>query len=119
MLFYLFFIHQNRNVQPPVFDLQNITTHLPNFRSNNTEERNQASAQWWRTFEAMQLLLRKGATALNKEEEEKYIISVTNEEVFNGIFSFVLLSTLGPPSFLSPKRVEFRGYVQFLWTRET
>eukprot|EP00026_Physarum_polycephalum_P000302 Phypoly_transcript_00302.p1 GENE.Phypoly_transcript_00302~~Phypoly_transcript_00302.p1 ORF type:complete len:1760 (+),score=298.94 Phypoly_transcript_00302:614-5281(+) len=77
----------NLNVQPPVFDLQNITTHLPNFRSTNTEDRNQASAQWWRTFEAMQLLLRKGATALNKEEEEKYIISVTNEEVFNGIIN--------------------------------
>lgn len=69
-----------------MFDLQNITTHLPDFRSTNAEERNLASGQWWRIFEAMQLLLRKGATALNKEEEEKYIISVTNEEVFNGIF---------------------------------
>jgi hypothetical protein len=76
------------NVKPPVFDLQNITTLLPNFRSTNSEERNAASGQWWKIFEAMQVLLRTGATALNKEEEEKYIISVTNEEVFNGKFSY-------------------------------
>jgi hypothetical protein len=28
-----------------------------------------------------------GAKALNKEEEEKFIISVTNEEVFHGVNS--------------------------------
>lgn len=68
-----------------MFDLQNITTLLPNFRSTVAAERNQASSSWWKIFESIQLLLRKGAAALPKEEEEKYIISVTNEEVVNGM----------------------------------
>eukprot|EP00026_Physarum_polycephalum_P000372 Phypoly_transcript_00372.p1 GENE.Phypoly_transcript_00372~~Phypoly_transcript_00372.p1 ORF type:complete len:1575 (+),score=217.10 Phypoly_transcript_00372:123-4847(+) len=75
------------NAIPPVYVLQTITTFIPEFRSNDSKERNTAGSRWWKIFEELTRLLRIGAAVLPEVDREKYFMSVTEAEVHNGILN--------------------------------
>jgi hypothetical protein len=88
--------HLDRNAIPnPQYILADITTNLPEFRSEVKIQQEAASKKWWSMFETLQGDFRMAASKLiqrdpqktPKELEEKYVISVTEEEVRNGILN--------------------------------
>jgi hypothetical protein len=88
--------HLDRNAIPDAqYVLLNITSHLPDFRSKVKSQQEAASKKWWSMFETIQgdlrmavgELIQRNPQKTPKELEEKYIISVTEEEVCNGIIT--------------------------------
>eukprot|EP00050_Salpingoeca_kvevrii_P006534 m.290010 g.290010 ORF g.290010 m.290010 type:complete len:1604 (-) comp12228_c0_seq1:130-4941(-) len=74
------------NAVPARYVLSPISTHLPDFLSSDKESQRAASTEWWKLFERMQHALRYAATsALSPEAAEKYIMSVTEDEVRAGV----------------------------------
>ena len=76
------FILQNRwyvrddNAVPPVYVLQRISTHLPDFISSNDKDRGKARDQWWIDHDRMQDVLGKTAEkCLGAEKARNYLVS--------------------------------------------
>ena len=64
------------NAVPPVYVLQRISTLLPDFVSNNKEDRNKAKADWWTDSDKMQDLLAAAAEkCLGPEKSRNYLVS--------------------------------------------
>lgn len=65
------------NAVPSQYLLQPITSRLPQYRDpENEEARKKASADWWTTFERMQIVLRTAADKVFDEDERlKYHMS--------------------------------------------
>ncbi|XP_015761026.1 PREDICTED: uncharacterized protein LOC107340178 [Acropora digitifera] len=77
------------NAVPSQYLLQPITSRLPQYRDpENEEARKKASADWWTTFERMQIVLRTAADKVFDEDERlKYHMSVTEDEIRRGIIA--------------------------------
>ncbi|XP_068719523.1 NACHT domain- and WD repeat-containing protein 1-like [Montipora capricornis] len=78
------------NAVPAQYLLQPITSLLPHYRDyENNELRKKASADWWKAFERMQIVLRRAADkVLDKESaRHKYHMSVTEDEIRRGIIN--------------------------------
>ena len=70
------------NAVPPVFQLQPITTHFPNYNNNEDATlRERDRAEWWLTFERIQKLiwqlteLSVEGTKMSAECAHKYFVS--------------------------------------------
>nr|XP_002741812.1 PREDICTED: leucine-rich repeat and WD repeat-containing protein KIAA1239-like [Saccoglossus kowalevskii] len=83
---------KDANAVPPIYILQPISSKLIHFNDNDhpdkmTEDRN----KWWEIFETLQAQLRDAAATclkngkFNAQQEAKYKISVTHDEVVHGI----------------------------------
>ena len=72
-----YWFYRDDNSVPAVYVLQPITVHLPHFSDNeNNERRKAARTKWWKSFEAMQMILRHAASKqLDKQEAGKYFMS--------------------------------------------
>jgi len=58
------------------------------FKADREKKRNDASFQYWgrgKIFDSIQEILREGSKCLSEEEREKYVISVTHDEVNRGL----------------------------------
>jgi hypothetical protein len=76
------------NHVPPVYILQPVSTHYPNYiNPTNADAQKKASNQWWKDFEYMQRHLRQAAIETNIPTKFQFITSVTNEEVQLGIIA--------------------------------
>ncbi|XP_028397582.1 NACHT domain- and WD repeat-containing protein 1-like [Dendronephthya gigantea] len=77
------------NAVPREYILQPVTSILPNYRNESNQElRKAASSEWWTCFERMQMALRKAAMkTLGKNEQQKYVMSVTEDEIRRGIIT--------------------------------
>eukprot|EP00004_Rigifila_ramosa_P014105 TRINITY_DN3180_c0_g1_i6.p1 TRINITY_DN3180_c0_g1~~TRINITY_DN3180_c0_g1_i6.p1 ORF type:complete len:927 (-),score=255.74 TRINITY_DN3180_c0_g1_i6:35-2815(-) len=77
----------DENCVPPQYVLQSISSRLPDFRSSDRDRQREASSQWWSIFVRLQEALRLGANGafVDAAIREKYLISVTEEEVHRGI----------------------------------
>ncbi|XP_071144810.1 NACHT and WD repeat domain-containing protein 2-like [Mytilus edulis] len=75
------------NCVPPLYILQPISSHLPEFIvKQNKEKQNAAKDQWWKESDMMFDSLVTGAEkALTKEEAYTFKISVTHTEVMRGL----------------------------------
>ncbi|VDH90321.1 Hypothetical predicted protein [Mytilus galloprovincialis] len=75
------------NCVPPLYILQPISSHLPEFIvKQNKEKHNAAKDQWWKESDMMFDSLVTGAEkALTKEEAYTFKISVTHTEVMRGL----------------------------------
>eukprot|EP01099_Mayorella_cantabrigiensis_P001360 TRINITY_DN1592_c0_g1_i1.p1 TRINITY_DN1592_c0_g1~~TRINITY_DN1592_c0_g1_i1.p1 ORF type:complete len:943 (+),score=208.47 TRINITY_DN1592_c0_g1_i1:380-3208(+) len=66
--------------------LQKISLILPDYNSPEVPKRKAARSKWWNYFETMQHQLRTASCVLEDERRrDAYIISVTEEEIHNGI----------------------------------
>ena len=68
------------NAVPAQYLLQPITSLLPHYRDyENNELRKKASADWWKAFERMQIVLRRAADKVldNESARHKYHMSGT------------------------------------------
>ena len=66
------------------------------FKADREKKRKDASYRYWgwgKIFESIQEVLREGSKALSEEQREKYVISVTHDEVNRGILRNVVLKT--------------------------
>lgn len=78
-----------------MYELQSVTTHLPDFlRNDDADRRRKARSQWWTAFEAMSDALRAAAdkafpgdTLEAQEKRRPYSCSVTETEIRNGIMA--------------------------------
>ncbi|XP_076085339.1 NACHT and WD repeat domain-containing protein 2-like [Mytilus galloprovincialis] len=75
------------NCIPPLYILQPVSSHLPEFIvKQNKEKQNAAKKQWWKESDIMLDSLVTGAEkALTQEEAYKFKISVTHTEVIRGL----------------------------------
>lgn len=77
------------NAGSPEYCLRTITELIPDFRPDPPDEmkENLAKDRWWKIFDIIQRELRDAARkALAESEQEPFVISVTEEEVHNGVF---------------------------------
>ncbi|KAH3692060.1 hypothetical protein DPMN_194937 [Dreissena polymorpha] len=74
------------NAVPPAYILASISTHLPDFISKDKNRQKVAKEEWWKESELMQDALESAATRVfDPETARKYIISVTETEVEEGL----------------------------------
>ncbi|KAL4232336.1 hypothetical protein ACF0H5_009907 [Mactra antiquata] len=74
------------NYVPPTYILASISTHIPDFICNDTERKKVAKNQWWEECQKMQDTLEETAKLVFDEEtSRKYIMSVTETEVQEGV----------------------------------
>ncbi|KAH3785932.1 hypothetical protein DPMN_164028, partial [Dreissena polymorpha] len=74
------------NAVPPAYILASISTHLPDFISKDRDKQKVAKEQWLKESEQMQDALESAATRVfDQETARKYIISVTETEVEEGL----------------------------------
>ncbi|KAH3832819.1 hypothetical protein DPMN_106116 [Dreissena polymorpha] len=74
------------NAVPPAYILASISTHLPDFISMDRDRQKVGKEQWWKESEQMQHALESAATRVfDQETARKYIISVTEAEVEEGL----------------------------------
>ncbi|KAH3887306.1 hypothetical protein DPMN_011322 [Dreissena polymorpha] len=90
------------NAEPPVYVAFPISTHLPDFISNDKEKKDAAKKAWWGEMETLQRTLEEVAQRVfDAETAHKFIRSITETEVHAG-----LLTAADPPA-------------QCLWLRRT
>ena len=65
------------NCVPPMYILQPITIHLPDYQNSDEAIRKIAKVEWWKVFERMQIVLREAASKaiIDEDSREKYYIS--------------------------------------------
>eukprot|EP00026_Physarum_polycephalum_P000315 Phypoly_transcript_00315.p1 GENE.Phypoly_transcript_00315~~Phypoly_transcript_00315.p1 ORF type:complete len:1677 (+),score=283.12 Phypoly_transcript_00315:184-5214(+) len=73
------------NQAPPTYVLENKFVVLPDFNNPDSSKKREAGNKFWRIFSEMQSLFRANLAGLSKEEQTPFIISITEEEVRNGI----------------------------------
>ncbi|XP_076472592.1 NACHT domain- and WD repeat-containing protein 1-like [Babylonia areolata] len=76
------------NAVPPTYVLQPISSHLPDFLSNEKSLRSEAANQWWEESAAMQTAIGQAAfTCLGKERAHTMMQSVTEAEIREGMLA--------------------------------
>eukprot|EP00163_Fabomonas_tropica_P021422 TRINITY_DN3747_c0_g1_i10.p1 TRINITY_DN3747_c0_g1~~TRINITY_DN3747_c0_g1_i10.p1 ORF type:complete len:439 (+),score=116.18 TRINITY_DN3747_c0_g1_i10:425-1741(+) len=80
----------DENIVPPTYILQRISSKIPDYICKDRDRRKVASGQWWAIFEQLQALFFDAAkTCLPEATSLPYLVSVTHEEVINGIIENV------------------------------
>ena len=80
--------HLDNNCIPPVYILQSVSTHYPDFINNSNQDlQRAASSLWWKDFEVLQTSLRLAAIETDIPSKNQFMTSVTNEEVRLGIIA--------------------------------
>ncbi|KAK2152117.1 hypothetical protein LSH36_339g02004 [Paralvinella palmiformis] len=81
----------DENLVPPAYVLQPISSHFPNFLSNDAKARSKAKNAWWDVFCKLQNVLVRGAKENLKDPQKihSYIMSVTERELEGGILNAV------------------------------
>ncbi|KAL5016270.1 hypothetical protein ScPMuIL_005859 [Solemya velum] len=75
------------NVVPPSYVLQSISTHIPDFLSSDSKKRNNAKNIWSTESEKMREALEEASQVLNPKDAQKYIMSVTEAELREGLLN--------------------------------
>eukprot|EP00057_Strongylocentrotus_purpuratus_P006352 XP_011660826.1 PREDICTED: NACHT and WD repeat domain-containing protein 1-like [Strongylocentrotus purpuratus] len=83
---------EDTNAIPPVYVLQPITVHLPNYcDSSDVQKQNAARQMWWEVFERMRKVFDSAAKLARQEgvfsadEMHELIMSVTEDEIRHGL----------------------------------
>ncbi|CAH1790955.1 unnamed protein product [Owenia fusiformis] len=81
------------NIVPPVYNLRPISSILTNYHNMEDSTLRQADRnKWWQVFDGLQSLLQQASDTCVKQgtiepqQRDKYFISVTEDEVRNGLF---------------------------------
>ncbi|XP_053376600.1 NACHT domain- and WD repeat-containing protein 1-like [Mercenaria mercenaria] len=84
-LFQKWFTRDDNSV-PPAYILSSVSTHIPDFLSNDKDKQKVAKDQWWEESQEMQeALLETVKKAFDKNKARKYIMSVTETETEEGL----------------------------------
>ncbi|KAK3590255.1 hypothetical protein CHS0354_041333 [Potamilus streckersoni] len=80
--------HRDDNAVPPVYILDAISIHLPDFLSKDEERRKVAKNTWWKESELMQRALEETSMKIFEDATaRKYVMSITEAEITMGLLS--------------------------------
>ncbi|KAI9202947.1 uncharacterized protein BJ171DRAFT_511351 [Polychytrium aggregatum] len=72
---------KNDNINPPVYQLKRVSSHIPNFISEDPVLQAEARGEWVKVSMSVQRALRKGIEGQPEETTEKYRSSTTHSQV--------------------------------------
>ncbi|KAL5015965.1 hypothetical protein ScPMuIL_005554 [Solemya velum] len=104
------------NAVPQAYILQSISTHLPDFLSSDPSKKSAAKEEWWNDSEIIRDALEDASQALDPKDAQKYIMSVTEAEITEGLLNAKMLTN---PVWMRRKMWTLKNRIAVLYSQNT